>query len=156
LFVVNRVFVVSRAVHRRRFGPLAGFAFFVGTSFELPHSCFHLLARLEGYDEFLRYGNLFTRARITSFASCTPLHFEHSEIAELDAVIFDQRFDNGVERLLDDLLRLELCQPNLVRDGLYDLFFGHDRVSRPKSSWDPEMGPIGDVLSCSKCNCSKH
>lgn len=148
--------VVSRTIHGRLFRPLAGFPLLVGSSFELPHSCFHLLTRLEGYDEFLRYRNLFTRARITSFASCTPLHFEYSEIAELDAVIFDQRFDNGVERLLDDLLRLELSQPNLVRDGLYDLFFGHDRFSRPKSSVDLEIGPFGDVLSCSKCNCSKH
>ena len=37
-----------------------------------------------------------------------------------------QRFDDGVEGLLDDLFRLELSQPNLVRYGLDYLFLGHD------------------------------
>jgi hypothetical protein len=43
-------------------------------------------------------------------------------------MIFDQRFDDRVEGLLDDFFRLQLGEPDLFGDGFNDLFLGHGGV----------------------------
>lgn len=127
-----------------------------GLPLELSNAGLHLLARLEGYDEFLRYRNLFAGPWVPRFAGCTLLYLEDAKIAKLDPMVFDQRLDDRVERLLDNLLGLELGEPNLVGDGLYDLFFGHNGNPHPKSDLDRPSGPFFDSVLCSKCSCSKH
>ena len=46
-------------------------------------------------------------------------------LKKLNTPFFNQRFNNRVECFLDDFLRLELGQPDLLRNRFYDLFFGH-------------------------------
>jgi hypothetical protein len=53
-------------------------------------------------------------------------------------VVFDQGLNDGIEGLLDDFLGLELSQPNLLGNGLNDLFLGHDEVPC-------ETGPIDEA-----------
>ncbi len=65
---------------------------------------------------------------IAGFACRAFLDFEDAKIAELDTTFVNQRFDDGVECLLDNFLRLELRKPNLVGDGFDDFFLGHDAV----------------------------
>ena len=86
---------------------------------------FHLFARLERDDELLWYKHFIARPRVASLACGPAFYFENAEISQLDAMVLDQRFDYGIERLLDDFLGLELRQPDLLGDGLYDLFLGH-------------------------------
>jgi hypothetical protein len=43
-------------------------------------------------------------------------------------MVLDQRLHDGIERLLDDFLRLELGEPDLLGDGFDDLFFSHVQV----------------------------
>src|SRR5262249_32968418 len=66
------------------------------------------------------------------------------EVSQLDAVVFDQGLDDGIERLLDDLLRLELRQPDLLGDGFDNLFLGHVGIpseSRPlEAEWHQKSG----------------
>jgi len=50
---------------------------------------------------------------------------ENAEIPQFDAVIFDQRCDDGVESLLNDFLGLKLREPDLLGNGFDYLFLGH-------------------------------
>lgn len=93
--------------------------------FHLPNLFFHLFARLEGHDELLWHKYLITGPRITSFSSGSLLDFKDTEVSQLDSSIFHERFDNRVERLLNDLLGLELCQPNSFGNVFDNLFLGH-------------------------------
>jgi len=62
-------------------------------------------------------------------------HLENTKIPQLNAVIFDERFHDRIEGLLDDFLRLQLSQTNLLRDGFDDLFLGHERLPLERQSW---------------------
>ena len=95
------------------------------TLFELTDLFFHLLAWLEGYDEFLRYIHALTGPGITRLSGGTGFDLKYAKIAELDPPFLDQSLDDGVERLLDDLLRLELRHADLFRNRFDDLFLGH-------------------------------
>jgi hypothetical protein len=44
--------------------------------------------------------------RVASLAGGAALHFENAEVPQFNAVILHERFDDGVERLLDDLFGL--------------------------------------------------
>ena len=61
----------------------------------------------------------------------------------IDAVIFDQRFDDRVERLLDDFFGLQLREANLFRDGLHDFFLGHEEFP-----YDKLEVPFGGQRPC--------
>src|SRR6516162_6167315 len=101
---------------------------FGGSLFELPHLFFHLLARLEGNDVLLGDENLVAGSWIAGF-SCRPLlDFENAEIAQFDPAILNQRLDNRVEGLLDDLLGLQLRHSDFIGNGFDDFFFSHDSV----------------------------
>src|SRR5205809_771219 len=67
--------------------------------FELADLFFHLLTRLEGYDEFLWDINALASSRIASLSGRTSLNFEHAKVAKLDSPFLDQRLDDGIERL---------------------------------------------------------
>src|SRR5205823_6717252 len=95
------------------------------TLFELADFFFHLLAWLEGYDEFLGHIHTLTGSGVASLAGRTSFDLKHAKIAELDPPFLDQSLDDGVERLLDDLLRLELRHADLFRNRFDDLFLGH-------------------------------
>ena len=109
---------------------------FGGSALHFADSLFHLFARLERDDELLWYKDFIASARVASFPSGPTFDLENSEVSEFDPVVFDQRFDDRVERLLDDFLGLELRQTNLVGDGFDNLFLGH--VGIPSKS-----GPLG-------------
>ena len=86
---------------------------------------FHLFARLERDDELLWYKHFVAGSGVASLACSPAFYFENAEISQFDAMVFDQRFDDCVERLLDDFLGLELRQPDLFGDGFDNLFLGH-------------------------------
>ena len=86
---------------------------------------FHLFAWLERDDELLWYKDFVAGARVAGLACGPAFYLENAKISQLDAVVFDQRFDDGIERLLDDFLGLELSQPDLLGDGFDNLFLGH-------------------------------
>ena len=98
---------------------------FGGSALHFANSLFHLFARLERDDELLWYKDFIASARVASFPSGPAFDLENSEISELNPVVLDQRFDDCVERLLDDFLGLELRQPDLFGDGFDNLFLGH-------------------------------
>lgn len=101
---------------------------FGGTAFHFSHSFFHLFSRFERDHELLGNKDFITRSRVASFASGPSFDFENAEISQFDAMILDEGLDDGIEGLLDDFLRFELCETNLFRDGFDNLFFGHDGV----------------------------
>lgn len=79
-----------------------------GATLHFADSLFHLFARLERDDELLWYKHFVARPRVASFACSPAFYFENAEISQLDAVVLDQCFDDGVEGLLDNFLSLEL------------------------------------------------
>ncbi len=95
-------------------------------AFQFANFFFHFLARLKGYDELLRYVDLVAGARITRLASGTLLDLEHPKIPQLNPAFLDERFDDGVEGLLNDFLRLQLGETDLVGNRFHNLFLGHD------------------------------
>ena len=103
------------------------------SSLHFADAFFHLFARLERDDELLWYKHFVAGSRVASLACGPAFYFENAEISQLDAVVLDQRFDNRIERLLDDFLGLELRQPDLLGDGFDYLFLGH--VGIPSESW---------------------
>ena len=98
----------------------------VGAPLKLADPFFHLFARLECDHELLWDEDFITRSRVASLASSPSFDLKNAKISEFDAVVFHQGLDDGIKGLLDDFLGLELSQPNLLGDGLNDLFLGHD------------------------------
>jgi hypothetical protein len=106
-------------------GQVAGLRLFGGSSFHLANAFFHLFARLECHHELLWHKDFIASARIASFA-CSPLFYlENAEVPELDSMVFHQGFNDGIERLLNDFLGLELGEPDLIGNGFNDFFLGH-------------------------------
>jgi hypothetical protein len=99
---------------------------FGGTAFHFSDPFFHLFARFERDHELLGDEDFITRSRVAGLASSPSFDLKNAKISEFDAVVFHQSLNNGIESLLDDFLGFELRQPNLLGDGLYDLFLGHD------------------------------
>src|SRR5437868_5231259 len=85
-----------------------------GFLFELPDSFLHLLARFERNYPFLSDIHSLAGARVACFSRGPLFHFEHSKVPKLDAVVGDQRLDDRVKRLLNNLFGLQLSQTNLV------------------------------------------
>jgi hypothetical protein len=100
-------------------------SFGCGSTFHFSHPLFHFLARLERDDEFLRYKHFVAGTRIPGLACGPTFYLENAEISEFNAVIFNERLDDRIERFLDDFLRLKLCQTDLFGDGFDNLFLGH-------------------------------
>src|SRR4030095_8631619 len=101
--------------------------------FHFAYSLLHLLAGLERDHELLWHKDFIASARVARLASRPSLHLEDPKIPQLDAVVLDERFDDGVEGLLDDFLGLELSQPDLLGDRFDNLFLGH--VTSPLREW---------------------
>jgi hypothetical protein len=98
------------------------------SAFHLSNALFHLLAGFEGNHELLWYKDFIASSWIAGLPGCPPFYFEHPEISQFDPMVLDQRLNDCVKRLLDDLFRLKLGEPNLFGDGFNDLFLGHLRV----------------------------
>ena len=62
---------------------------------QLPHFFFHLLARLKGYDEFLRHIDALASAGVASLAGRPRLDLKHAEVPQFDPPLLDQRLDGG-------------------------------------------------------------
>jgi hypothetical protein len=105
----------------------------VGAALELADSFLHLFARFEGDHKLFGDKDFFAGARVTRLAGSSSLHFEDAEIPQLNAMIFNQRLDDGVERFLDDFFGLQLREANLFGDGLHDFFLGHDEFPCDKA-----------------------
>ncbi len=75
---------------------------FCGAAFELSNTLFHLFARFEGDHKFFGNQHLFACARVASFPSSPPLDLKNAEIPQFDTMVFHQRIDDRIERLLDD------------------------------------------------------
>lgn len=115
--------------------PMGRFGRRIGLPLQFVDSFFHFLAGLERHHKLFWDKDFLTCPGIASLPSRPPFYLEHAKIPQFDPLLINQRFDDGIECLLDDLLRLELGESNLLGDGLYDLFFGHDEspVRRPRS-----------------------
>jgi hypothetical protein len=98
---------------------------FGGPALHFADSLFHLLARFEGDHELLWDKDFIAGSRVSSLAGCPSLYLENAEISEFDAMVFDQRLNDGIKGFLDDFLRLELRKANLFGDGFDNLFLGH-------------------------------
>src|SRR4051812_21297333 len=72
---------------------------------------FHLFARFERHHELLRNKNFVSRSWIPRLPSGSFLDFENSKIPQFNSPVFHERLDDCIERLLDDLFRLELRHP---------------------------------------------
>jgi hypothetical protein len=96
-----------------------------GSAFHLADPFFHLFAGLERDHELLWYKDFIARPGIASLACGPAFYLENTEVPQLNAVVFNQRFDDRIEGLLDDFLRLKLCQTDLLGDGFDNLFLGH-------------------------------
>ncbi len=116
----------------RLLGRPSGGRFGGGLAFQLADPFFHLLARLERYDELLGNVHLLARPRVARLAGSPLLDLKDPEVPQLDAAVLYERLNDGVERLLDDLLRLELRQTDLLGDRFDDLFLGHQTPPREK------------------------
>src|SRR5688500_2127216 len=79
-----------------------------GLLLQLADLFFHFLARLERDDELLRHVDPLARPRVACFTRCPLFDFKDTEVAEFDAPLLAQRLDDSIERLLDDLFRLQL------------------------------------------------
>jgi hypothetical protein len=108
--------------------PMGRFGRRVGLPFKFVDPFFHLFAGLERYHKLFWDKDFLTCPGIASLASRPPFDLEHSKIPQFDSLLIHQRFDDGIERLLNDLLRLELGEADLLGNGLNNLFFGHDEV----------------------------
>jgi hypothetical protein len=108
--------------------PMGRFGSRVGLPFKFVDPFFHFFSWLERHHKLFWDKDFLTRPGIASLASCPPFYLEHAKIPQLDPFLINQRFDNGIERLLNDLLCLELSEADLLGNGLNDLFFGHDEV----------------------------
>ncbi len=101
---------------------------FGGSTLHFADPLLHLFARFERDHKLLRHKDFVTRTRVAGLACGPSFDLENTEIPELDAMVLDQRLHDGVERLLDNFLGLELRKSNLLGDGFNNLFLGHDEV----------------------------
>lgn len=91
---------------------------------------FHVLAGLERYD-VLRFDiDRLIGPRVSCPAGFPPFHLKYAEFTQFDATVRRQRFDDRIERHLDDPFDLELGQAGLVRYLFDDFFFGHGNGPR--------------------------
>lgn len=118
---------------------MGGFGGGVGQAFEFMDPLFHFLTRLECHHKLFGDKDFLTGTGVTCLASSPPLDLKHAEVSQFDSLLFNERFDDRVEGLLDDFLRLQLRETDFLGNGLYNLFFGHDEVpcsvSRCSGQW---------------------
>ena len=92
---------------------------------ELPHAGLHLLARLERDHAFRLNRHTLPRARVAGHPGLPLFDLKNAEIPQLDPTLFHQGVDQGVERLLHQLLGTELRQFDLLGDRSDNIFLGH-------------------------------
>jgi hypothetical protein len=86
------------------------------------------LPRLKGNDPFLGHDYIFPRARIAGSPSFPPPHLEDTEVTKFDSAIPSERVHDGVEQIVNDLARLDLCKAKLLGNHSDDVFSGHDAI----------------------------
>src|SRR5262249_28620463 len=104
----------------------------------LSNQFFHFLAGLERHDVFGRDIHLVARARVPRLAGGAFLDLKDAEVPQLDPALRHQRLDDRVEGPLDDVLRLELSQTDILGNLLDNLFLGHDGDLR--GAWSAQSG----------------
>src|SRR5262249_58788579 len=90
----------------------------------LSNQLFHFLAGLERHDILGGDIDLVARARVPRLARGAFLDLEDAEVPQLDPALGYQRLDDRVEGPLDDVLRLELSQTDILGNLLDNLFLG--------------------------------
>jgi hypothetical protein len=98
---------------------------FGSSAFHFPDAFLHLLTGLESDYELLWHKDFIAGSGVACLAGCPPLDLKYAEIPQLNSMVFHQSLDDGIERLLDDLFRLELGEPDLLGDRFNNLFFCH-------------------------------
>lgn len=116
---LGMTFGIWRTIRNRMSG------LFGGPALHLADPFLHLFARLERYNKLFGHKHFVAGSGIASLACGPPFYLENTEISKFDAVVFDERFDDRVEGLLDDFLGLELRQSDLLGNGFDNLFLGH-------------------------------
>src|SRR5262249_55870679 len=92
----------------------------------LSNQFFHFLPGFERHDVLGGNIDLVARARVPRLARSALLDLKDSEGRQLDPALRYQRLDDRVEGPLDDVLRLELSQTDILGNLLDNLFLGHD------------------------------
>ena len=85
-------------------------------SIEPTDTLFHFFAGLESHHVLFRYVDFVPSLGIASLTSRSLLDFEDSEVAQFDTPFSDKRLNDRVKSLLNYLFRLELREPNFLRD----------------------------------------
>ena len=112
-----------------------------GFLLELSHALFHFFTGLERNHPFFSHIDSFTRARIARLPGRPLFHLKNAEISKFNAVIGNKSFNDGVERLLNNLFGLKLGKPNFVGNRFHDFFFGHGSIL-PQRRCDRSSNPV--------------
>ena len=126
--------------------------------FQLADLFFHLLAGLKGYDKFPGNIHSLTGAWVAGLASGSFLDFEYTKVSQLDPVIlvFDQRIDDGVERLLTISFVFSCVIPISSEIVLTISFLV--TLGSPPAWWrlTPSVALLAKARERPKCRCHKH
>jgi hypothetical protein len=104
------------------------------------HPFLHRPSRGEYNGNFLGHDYLFSGTRIAGLASFPPPHLEDAEVAKFNPTFLNERIDDGVEQILNDLTGLDLCIAKLLRNPSDDGFLGHNSF--------PPATELRDVTAC--------
>ena len=88
----------------------------------------HHLPWLEDDVAFLGHHDRLTRPWVAGFPGLMLLHFKDAKVAKLDAAFCGHRAHDGIKDVLDDLLDLDLCQADLLRNRPDDGSLGHELI----------------------------
>jgi hypothetical protein len=79
---------------------------FVGTALELADPFFHFLTRLERHHKLLWHKDFLARAGVSGLTCGAAFDFKDAKVSQLDAVVFNERLDDRIKGLLNDLFGL--------------------------------------------------
>lgn len=80
-----------------------------------------LARHLKRRDKTLLQRYRITRPWITRHSRFTALYGKNTKTPEFDTLTFGKCIDDTQEKTVNDRLRLELCEPGLVRDLIHDV-----------------------------------
>jgi hypothetical protein len=91
----------------------------------------HHLPWLEGDGASHGHHDLLAGTGITSRARFPPSDLKNAEVAKLDPTVLHEYVYDGVERLLDNLLGLALCQAKFLGNRQNALSLAHESILPP-------------------------
>ena len=113
----------------------------------LPNPRLHFLPGLERDHALGLDGNPLPRPGIAAHPCLTAFDLEDPEVSQLDPPLLHERFDQGIERSLDQFPGPELREVELFGDRPDNVFLGHGsdapatlRTAPPEGQNEPETG----------------